>query len=100
MFLLFSFVSAADRIMSNPLGGPGLHIHITSPTDWCTFLPPKPGMSIAESEGYPNASPEEVKRWAIAFCTDASKTPKGSMLLYDGFITGFLLYRAHIRYVF
>lgn len=85
---------ASNRDPNLALGGPGNVIHITSPTDWCTFLPPQPGMSIAESEGYPNASPEEAKKWAIAYCTQAATAPTGSKLLFDGLITGLFYNKA------
>lgn len=61
--LLTSVVSASDRNPAQPMGGPGLVIQVTSATDFCMYLPPKPNMTIPFSEGYPLASPEIAKDW-------------------------------------
>lgn len=44
-------VEAAVRDKTLPLGGPGNVVFINSAQDFCIFLPPKPNMTIAESEG-------------------------------------------------
>ena len=64
LLLIFYGVSASDRDLTLPLGGPKLQIQVSSSADWCMFLPPNVNESIAASEGYPNASPAEVALWA------------------------------------
>jgi hypothetical protein len=45
-------------------------------------------MSIADSEGYANASPEEVKKWAVSHCTKLNPDAPQHQYFYDDFITG------------
>ncbi|KAJ3340032.1 hypothetical protein HDU91_000905 [Kappamyces sp. JEL0680] len=86
--LLFaSLAFASDRDPNNPLGGSGKVIAVRSATDFCMFLPPNKGASIASSEGYPNADPVAAQAWAVSFCTaGASNPPSGSKVMYPGLI--------------
>jgi hypothetical protein len=67
--ILINGIQASNRNPNQPLGGPRNIIVINSHTDFCMFLPPNPNITIAESEGYPLASPEEASKWAVSFCT-------------------------------
>jgi hypothetical protein len=52
------------------------------------FLPPALGMSIAETEGYPNASPGEVKKWAVSYCTQTQSSTPNNKLFPEGLLLG------------
>ena len=71
LILLASGCYASVRNMNFPLGGDRLVIAINSATDFCMFLPPKLNETIAMSEGYPFASPEESESWAVSHCTQS-----------------------------
>ena len=59
LLMALSSVVCSVRDLTLPLGGPQKVISIISATDFCMFLPPNRGQSIASSEGYPHASEAE-----------------------------------------
>jgi hypothetical protein len=85
---LIATALASERNPLQPMGGPGNIVSIKSAIDFCFFLPPVPNITIAESEGYPLASPEEVKKWAVSHCTKSNSDAPKHQYFYDGFITG------------
>jgi hypothetical protein len=87
LFLIYA-VAASVRNKAFPLGGPRNVIAVDSSTNFCMFLPANVNETIAESEGYPFASEEESKKWAVSHCTQANNNAPGHALFYDGFITG------------
>ena len=52
------------------------------------FLPPKPGITIAESEGFPFATGEDATKIATSYCTSIMSDAPGSQLFYDEFFLG------------
>jgi hypothetical protein len=52
------------------------------------FLPPELGLSIAETEGYPNASNEDAKKWAVSYCTKTQTYTPNNKLFPEGLILG------------
>ena len=90
-------VLASDRNPAQPLGGPRNIIAIDSVSRFCMFLPPAPGISVAQSEGYPLAPPEDAKYWAVSYCTDANSQALGHKLFPDGVITGAHLQRSDVH---
>lgn len=52
------------------------------------FLPPLLNMSIADAEGYPNASPEEASKWAVSYCTKLGSMTPGARLFPQGLLLG------------
>lgn len=88
ILLIIGVTLASNRNPNQPMGGPKNIIQISSPTDFCMFLPPNQGQSIASSEGYPLASPEEVATWAVSFCTTANPNAPGARLFPKGLLTG------------
>ncbi|KAI8906451.1 hypothetical protein EDD86DRAFT_177499, partial [Gorgonomyces haynaldii] len=54
---------------------------------FCIFLPPKPNLTIAQSEGYPLASPQEQENWAVSYCTKQNAA-NGARQFPPGLITG------------
>lgn len=81
-------VSAAVRDLNFPLGGPRNIVAVNAADDFCIFLPPNPNETIAQSEGYPNAPPEEAATFAVSFCTKPNAAAVSARLLPDGTITG------------
>ena len=71
-----------------PLGGDGRVVVIKSASQFCMFLPPKPGVTIAESEGYPFATGEHASKIATSYCTTQLPEAPGSLQFYDDFFTG------------
>jgi hypothetical protein len=86
--LLATSVLASERDLSLPLGGAGNVVSVDAPDNFCLFLPPQPGLTVAQSEGYPRASAAEQKMWAVSFCTQNNAKAIGSRLIPDGVITG------------
>jgi hypothetical protein len=83
---MFLLVSASVRNAQQPMGGVGNVIEIQSVDNFCFFLPPKPGISIADSEGYPLAT--DTSKWAVSYCTRPMQNALGHQLFPKNTITG------------
>ena len=83
--LCVSICQASIRNPSFPLGGEGRVVVIKSPTEFCMFLPPSPGITISDSEGYPFSEGRDAEITAISHCTMNIPEAPGSQLFYDDF---------------